>query len=729
MIENLKNRTTDFIERYIEILEKDGDPDESYKYQAINTFQSNWNTEAEDFHQMLRDSLRDVSNLLYQNSWGFINKSAEHFPEEVREMFRRLYDETVDISERIKRFQDDSKKLLTRVKDKLNLKKFSDQQDERTISVYLAFRYPEKHILYKADYYLKFCELLNIDARKTGERYMHLQELADQIITEGLLNHTKFLDTYRNLYSKPDWDDKYLMIQNVLYVVFAYDYNDEKFDAILKKFDKHQLLEYYTFFDDIIEKFGFKRNDKRLVFNAYSKEIVITFGQRYIWNALIGDKEDNRFRAISEKPISKQYGKFNGSPEAYLCKISDLSEAQNNKQAIFNSITKEIGRTNISGYHKYNKKEWELMAFDKEYRHAKLGEIPDVPISGEEQDMVELTNYPLNQILYGAPGTGKTYKTKQIAVEIINGKKERSRKEINNEYEELLQAKKVLFTTFHQSLSYEDFIEGIKPMTVEGRVTYEVKDGIFKRFCLHAKQGEPRQIGSDLNDPSDRESSKEITGRYVFIIDEINRGNVSAIFGELITLLEEDKRKGNDEKIEVMLPYSKLGFTVPNNVYILGTMNTADRSVEALDTALRRRFSFIEMQPDPNVITDSEYRDVNLKRLLEVINLRIEALIDKDHQIGHSYFIGIRDLDDLKQTFKDNIIPLLEEYFYGDFGKIGLVLGGSFIRQEENRVHFPKNFTYDNDFPEDKKIYRYTPFNDWNEQTFNSVYEEKIDAE
>ena len=729
MIENLKNSITEFIERYIEILEKDGDPNEAYKYQAINTFQSNWNIEAEDFHQMLRNSFRDVSNLLYQNSWGFINKSAEHFPEEVREMFRKLYDDTVDISERIKRFQNDSKKLLPKVKNKLNLKKFSTQQDERTISVYLAFRYPEKYILYKADYYLKFCELLNINYGKTGERFLHFQELADQIISEGLLNHAKLLDTYRNLYSKPDWDDKYLMIQNILYVVFAYDYKDEKFDAILKKYDKHQLLEYYTFFDEIIEKFGFKRNDKRLVFNVSSKEIVITIGQRYIWTALIGDKEDYRFRAISEKPISNQYGKFNGSPEAYLCKINDLSEALQNKQAIFNSITKEIERTNISGYHKYNKKELELMAFDKEYRYTKLGEIPDELISGEEEDKVELANYPLNQILYGAPGTGKTYKTKQIAVEIINGKKERSRKEINDEYEELLQAKKVLFTTFHQSLSYEDFIEGIKPMTVEGRVTYEVKDGIFKRFCLHAKQGETRQRGSDLKELSDLESSKEITGRYVFIIDEINRGNVSAIFGELITLLEEDKRKGNDEKIEVMLPYSKLGFSVPNNVYIIGTMNTADRSVEALDTALRRRFSFIEMQPDPDVIADSEYKDVNLKRLLEVINLRIEALIDKDHQIGHSYFIGIRDLDNLKQTFKDNIIPLLEEYFYGDFGKIGLVLGGSFIRQEENKVHFPKNFTYDNDFPEDKKIYRYTPFNDWNEQTFISVYEKNIDAE
>ena len=188
--------------------------------------------------------------------------------------------------------------------------------------------------------------------------------------------------------------------------------------------------------------------------------------------------------------------------------------------------------------------------------------------------------------------------------------------------------------------------------------------------------------------------------------------------------MEEDKRKGNKEQTEVILPYSNDKFSVPNNVYIIGTMNTADRSVEALDTALRRRFSFIEMQPNPSVLLNSEYIDVDLKKLLETINQRIEVLVDKDHQIGHSYFIGIQNLEDLKQTFKDKIIPLLEEYFYGDFGKIGLVLGGSFIYLEENTAKFPKNFTYENDFLEDKKVYRFTSFENWNEQTFISVYED-----
>lgn len=170
---------------------------------------------------------------------------------------------------------------------------------------------------------------------------------------------------------------------------------------------------------------------------------------------------------------------------------------------------------------------------------------------------------------------------------------------------------------------------------------------------------------------------------------EINRGNVSAIFGELITLLEDDKRIGNKEEIELMLPYSKTKFGVPNNVYIIGTMNTADRSVEALDTALRRRFLFTEVAPMPQLIqsegsiegelmvADKSY---DLTEILGLINKRIEVLLDKDHMIGHSFFLKVNSVDDLKMTFGKNIIPLLQEYFFGDYGKISLVLGEGFCK-------------------------------------------------
>lgn len=169
------------------------------------------------------------------------------------------------------------------------------------------------------------------------------------------------------------------------------------------------------------------------------------------------------------------------------------------------------------------------------------------------------------------------------------------------------------------------------------------------------------------------------------IIDEINRGNVSHIFGELITLIEEDKRLGNDEEIKVTLPYSKDPFGVPSNLYIIGTMNTADRSIEALDTALRRRFVFEEMPPKYEL---TELQQIlyghTAAEILEKINTRIEKLLDRDHLIGHAYFIN-KDETTLIESFYKNIIPLLQEYFFGDYGKIGLVLGAGFVEAVENK--------------------------------------------
>ncbi|WP_291064301.1 MULTISPECIES: AAA family ATPase [unclassified Empedobacter] len=219
------------------------------------------------------------------------------------------------------------------------------------------------------------------------------------------------------------------------------------------------------------------------------------------------------------------------------------------------------------------------------------------------------------------------------------------------------------FVTFHQSFTYEDFIEGIKPdlENEDSELKYKIEDGIFKRVADRAKR-----------DPFNK---------YALFIDEINRGNVSQIFGELITLIEEDKRLGNDEAIEVTLPYSKEKFGVPSNLYIIGTMNTADRSVEALDTPLRRRFVFEEMPPKYGLEgLQQDLFGFTASHLLETINKRIEKLLDKDHQIGHAYFINKNETTIIDSFYK-NIIPLLQEYFFGDYGKIGLVLGAGFIKK------------------------------------------------
>ena len=329
------------------------------------------------------------------------------------------------------------------------------------------------------------------------------------------------------------------------------------------------------------------------------------------------------------------------------------------------------------------------------------------------------------------------------------------------------------FVTFHQSTTYEDFIEGIKPVMDAGEgeeVKYRIEDGVFKRIAKLA-----------LEHP-DKE--------YALFIDEINRGNIANIFGELITLIEEDKRLGNAEALRVTLPYSKEAFGVPPNLYIIGTMNTADRSVEALDTALRRRFSFIEMPPRPGFLTPGymvwqlfwDYKDyewddpvyepkekelfsllgatqrirdqkedfwdewkkegkdenqarqlrnedftgVNLKLLLETINKRIEKLLDHDHLIGHSYFMKVFSISDLKALFQNKVIPLLQEYFYGDYGKIGLVLGKGFFENDsgqgdEGQTIFADFNNYDPSDYLEKPIYRIRNILHMQDEEFNKA--------
>ena len=300
-------------------------------------------------------------------------------------------------------------------------------------------------------------------------------------------------------------------------------------------------------------------------------------------------------------------------------------------------------------------------------------------------------NFPLNTILYGPPGTGKTYNSMFYSVGIVE--KDKSIFDMKNNNEDILKKFKeykdkdfIKFITFHQSYGYEDFIEGIRPYLDDKSkdLKYILHSGIFKDICNKAK--------------SDKENN------YVLIIDEINRGNISKIFGELISLIETSKREGNKEELEVILPYSKESFTIPKNLYILGTMNTADRSIALLDIALRRRFYFIEMMPRYDIFKDIKINDIDLGLLLSTINERIEFLLDREHTIGHSYFLNISSFEDLTSVFKNSIIPLLTEYFYDDFEKIKLVLGDNgFINSKSLSVILKGNYPRKDIFKVDEK--------------------------
>ena len=300
---------------------------------------------------------------------------------------------------------------------------------------------------------------------------------------------------------------------------------------------------------------------------------------------------------------------------------------------------------------------------------------------GAFQEMKELDKeFDKNLILYGPPGTGKTYNSVIYAVAICDGKPIDELTDydaVMSRYNELKKAGRISFTTFHQSYGYEEFIEGIKPIIDENKhdIGYTIEPGVFKKFCDNAK--------SITRTSTDIESTviEENTEPYVFIIDEINRGNISKIFGELITLIESTKRAGMPEAASAILPYSGDEFSVPSNVYILGTMNTADRSIALMDTALRRRFQFVEMMPDSDVLRKihaDKVEDLDVAAMLDKINERIEFLYDREHTIGHAFFTDLKDdatLEKLQSIFEKSVIPLLQEYFYEDYQKIQLVLG------------------------------------------------------
>jgi 5-methylcytosine-specific restriction endonuclease McrBC GTP-binding regulatory subunit McrB len=545
-----------------------------------------------------------------------------------------------------------------------------------------------------------------------------------------------------------------------------------------------------------------------------------------------------------------------------------------------------------------------------EFLNNKENKNTTIPVDNlKELDMKK--EIPLNQILFGPPGTGKTYHTINKAVEIADPDfyelHKENREELKKRFKLLLlnsdknDKGQIGFSTFHQSFSYEDFVEGIKPVEPKEDDTflkYEIQEGVFKKICRlatdslkvvdlqsnniisfspeeydrasfykislgNSQEENDQQIfdycaenncisigfGEDLDfsGKDEREvksygkdnnlsthaitsinifknylkignyvivsngnnyiravgkvvgdyefiedspfannlnynhfrkvewifndndiSANDIYGNnlhqktiyklnklkvkqdffvkegiidvlklpknpknFVLIVDEINRGNVSSIFGELITLIEKDKRAGGTEELSAMLPYSKKEFKVPRNVFIVGTMNTADRSIEALDTALRRRFSFQEMPPKPYLIAEESklknsngfIDNIDVAKILDTINNRIERLIDKDHKIGHSYFMDIKTKDDLTKAFKDKVIPLLEEYFFGDFGKIGLVLGDTFIsKTEKEDVYFADFDEYDSSIKNDlmeRSVFEIKAEDEWN---FESIY-------
>lgn len=294
-----------------------------------------------------------------------------------------------------------------------------------------------------------------------------------------------------------------------------------------------------------------------------------------------------------------------------------------------------------------------------------------------------------NIILYGPPGTGKTFNSIDKAVKIASRNEYLKGKHTSNKkvFDKLREDGQIEFVTFHQNYSYEDFVVGIAPDVKSRTLRFGKREGIFKQLAERAKKNwyeYTNQKSTPENLESQELASKELK-KYVLIIDEINRANISKVFGELITLLEDDKRLGEENELKITLPNGEKEFGVPPNLYIIGTMNTADKSIALIDIALRRRFEFIGYYPDTK---DKELKPDEIKLLEEINNAIFKKKQSADFLIGHAYFMKKQPIE---TVLKNKVIPLLMEYFSGKTD----IVSGIFTNTDWKVTYNINNFNWD----------------------------------
>lgn len=811
IIENKRSELTALLDKYKIHLQNGGLNEEKDKWFLFEKQKGLPNLNS----QTIVDELASLnySNLLYYNALAVMKHLRQDRKEQYASILLAFYDEQKSLQERIETFD---KEILALYRELIpNL---AHHHDERTMSLLLSFKYPETYFLYKYSFYSRLCKLLGIKSAAKNKKYLHYLELAE-LIKNKFIKSDKDLHELikKNLpegsYTDPSYN---LLTQDFLYIMLEKDNSNYELFAEVKTVFNEQLNQNHGFpiavgsnhdknFQRIQDKFGLIGSNY-IHYELYCEKSTI-----YVDLHLENEDQPKEITALLKELYTHLLDKKYDEQTILWIDWANKPNQKNYFQSIRYHKSFSLEEEEITSVESIHEMIQSFIEFDKIIGQ----DIRDFLIQNtkikleitEKYKMAKNTQHPLNQILYGPPGTGKTYHTINKAIAIANPEFDltQNRNKLKEEYKRLVENGQIVFTTFHQSMTYEDFIEGIKPVIEDNEeggksVIYDVKDGIFKTISKQALQPhfkkseelvvytfddafndlvleanqqfelneqlflpiQTKNLGLKIVGISDKgnlilkpiysDDAKEYTvsysraeklqkafpdlsvvrnidkefraviggsnstaywavlnyinnkinggkkslatdhslpqNPYVLIIDEINRGNVSHIFGELITLIEEDKRLGNDEEIKVTLPYSKEPFGVPSNLYIIGTMNTADRSVEALDTALRRRFVFEEMPPkyDLKELQQDLY-GYTASEILKTINKRIEKLLDRDHLIGHAYFIN-KDETTIIASFYKNIIPLLQEYFFGDYGKIGLVLGAGFVEAIENKSVF-----------------------------------------
>ncbi len=627
---------------------------EKYKWEAVKCFQDNWDINAADFADMLSRSLAKTCNLLASMN-NFPRKMIEGFaktaPEEVKAMFLALFDETQNVVGRILSFKEQARILL----EKYGNDAIQHYQNENSITTYLWLRYPDKYYIYKYSEIRKAAEKLGCDLSfKKGNYAENLRNF--YAFYDALCNELKKDDEWKmmlkahlteNCYEDPEL--RTLTADIGFYISRYYgEHSDASADEWWPDEEEYDpgitVEEWKTLLADenVFYKNSLEIIKRMLDYGgqATCTQLSEKYGETKNFYSTGSSSLAKRVAEKTDCPVmTKDENSLSWWPILYVGKNAGADDEGSYIWKLREELAEAVKTMDLSGISLYvDTKEDSIQTEGKIIEpYGKKEFLEEVYIPEAKYDrMVSVLLKKKNIILQGAPGVGKTFAAKRLAYSIM-GEKDENR---------------IAFVQFHQNYSYEDFMMGYKP----AGDSFELKYGVFYRFC--------------------QEAASHPDQDYFFIIDEINRGNMSKIFGELLMLIEKDYRG-----IKATLAYDGQTFFVPERLHIIGMMNTADRSLAMIDYALRRRFSFFDMEPGfesegfkkyQNAL-DNEQFDSLMEKIVE-LNKEIasDSSLGKGFCIGHSYFCGAGECDAewMLDVVDFDILPMLSEYWFDEPNKV-----------------------------------------------------------